>query len=88
MDSAAEGSDGKATPRQSSFQTAVPSDIVAVNGEQQTLNLKHLSEAITTLTSPPVSPPTWDAITQSNASRYIASCFICSASSGFILIPV
>jgi hypothetical protein len=68
------GQDGgaKATSRQSSFQTAVPPDAVAVNDQQQTLNLKHLSEAITTLTSPPVSFPSRDVTSQSNAS-YISS---------------
>jgi hypothetical protein len=69
VDSASEGSDGKATSRQSSFQATVPLDIVAVNDEQQTLNLKHLSEAITTLTSPPVSFPSRDVTIQSNASH-------------------
>jgi hypothetical protein len=46
--------DIKPTSRQNSFQMPVPLNSVAEN-DQQTLNLKHLSEAITTLTSPPVS---------------------------------
>jgi len=48
-----EGGGSKGTSRQSSFQTAVTSDSAGL--DEQTLNLKHLSEAITTLTSPPVS---------------------------------
>jgi hypothetical protein len=46
--------DSKPTSRQNSFQMPLPPNSVAEN-DQQTLNLKHLSEAITTLTSPPVS---------------------------------
>lgn len=54
VDTGVEVGSSKAASRQSSFQMAVPPDSVGVDN-QQTLNLKHLSEAITTLTSPPVS---------------------------------
>jgi hypothetical protein len=67
VDSAVGDSGSKAKLRQSSFQTAVPPDTGAVNDQQQTLNLKHLSEAITTLTSPPVSFPSRALTVHSNA---------------------
>jgi hypothetical protein len=54
LDPSIEDGGSKATSRQCSLQLAVPSDSAGVEN-QQTLNLKHLSEAITTLTAPPVS---------------------------------
>jgi hypothetical protein len=54
VDSAVEGAGSKPTSKQNSFQMPVP--LISVQEkDQKTLNLKHLSEAITTLTSPPVS---------------------------------
>jgi len=77
LEPASEDGASKATSRQSSIQMVGPTDSIT-DDDQQTLNLKHLSEAITTLTAPPVS---WDFtmdFMQSNRSNaYIMKGKIC-----------